>query len=134
MERDRPIRILLAKVGLDGHNRGIQLVARALRNAGMEVIFLGLRVSPRQIVQSAIQEDVDIIGLSVFSGGLMTIIPKTFKALQESAAADVPVIVGGILPPADAAVLKGMGIREVFGPGTDPEDIIGCIQGIARGA
>ncbi|MEW6442822.1 MAG: cobalamin B12-binding domain-containing protein [bacterium] len=130
MERDRPIRVLLAKVGLDGHNRGIQLVARALRNAGMEVIFLGLRVSPQQIVRSAIQEDVDVIGLSVFSGGLMTIVPKTFKALQESRAADIPVIVGGILPPEDAASLKAMGIREVCGPGTDPEDIIRSIQGI----
>jgi methylmalonyl-CoA mutase C-terminal domain/subunit len=134
MERDRPIRVLLAKVGLDGHNRGIQLVARSLRDAGMEVIFLGLRVSPGQIVQSAIQEDVDIIGLSVFSGGLMTIVPKTFKALRESAAADVPVIVGGIVPPADAAVLKATGIREVFGPGTDPEDIIHCIEEVVRGA
>jgi len=134
MDRDRPIRVLLAKVGLDGHNRGIQLVARALRNARMEVIFLGLRVSPQQIVQSAIQEDVDIIGLSVFSGGLMTIIPKTFKVLQESAAADVPVIVGGILPPDDAASLKGMGIREIFGPGTDPEEIIQCIKRITRRA
>jgi methylmalonyl-CoA mutase, C-terminal domain len=132
MENDRPIRVLLAKVGLDGHNRGVQVVARALRNAGMEVIFLGLRVSPGQIVQSAIQEDVDVIGLSVFSGGLMTIVPKALKALQESRAAGIPVIVGGILPPDDAATLKGMGIREVFGPGTDPEDIIRCIEGITR--
>jgi methylmalonyl-CoA mutase, C-terminal domain len=130
MNRERPIRVLLAKAGLDGHNRGIQLVSMALRNAGMEVIYGGLRVSPQQVVQAAIQEDVDVIGLSVFSGGLMTIVPKILRTLQTSDAAAIPVIVGGVLPPADAATLKEMGVKEVFGPGSDLEGIVAYIEGL----
>ncbi len=132
MNKDRPIRVLLAKAGLDGHNRGIQLVARALRNAGMEVIFGGLRISPQEVVQIALQEDVDVIGLSVFSGGLMTIIPKTLRVVQESEAANIPIIVGGVLPPADAATLKEMGVREIFGPGSDLEEIARYIEELVK--
>ena len=123
MARNLPIKVLLAKAGLDGHNRGIQLVGAALRDAGMEVIFGGLRVTPAQVVDMAIQEDVDVIGLSIFSGGLMTIIPKIYEALQESDARDIPVVVGGILPPADAEELKEMGVSGIFGPGSDLEEI-----------
>ena len=131
MGNDRPIKVLLAKAGLDGHNRGIQLVGAALRDAGMEVIYGGLRVTPEQVVDMAVQEDVDVIGLSIFSGGLMTIIPKIYKALQESDARDIPVVVGGILPPADAEELKRMGISGVFGPGSDLEEIVGFIRDLA---
>lgn len=122
------IRVLLAKPGLDGHSRGIQLVAKSLRDAGMEVIYIGMRVSPGHIVETAIQEDVDLIGLSMFSGGLMTVIPRAYRALQESDAANVPVIVGGIVPREDIDTLKEIGISEVFGPGSDPQEIIDCIE------
>jgi methylmalonyl-CoA mutase C-terminal domain/subunit len=126
-----PIRVLLAKPGLDGHNRGIQIIGRALRDAGMEVVFCGMRVSPGQVVESAIQEDVDVIGLSIFSGGLMTVIPKVYGALQESEARGIPVIVGGIVPSEDERVLKELGISEIFGPGCSPEDVIDCVRRLA---
>ncbi len=132
MEKSRPIRVLLAKAGLDGHNRGIQLVGKALRDAGMEVLYGGLRVSPEQVVEMALQEDVDVIGLSVFSGGLMQIIPKIYRALQESEARNIPVIVGGILPPGDAEELKKMGIKEIFGPGSDLDEIVDCVRNLAN--
>jgi methylmalonyl-CoA mutase, C-terminal domain len=131
MGGEKHIRVLLAKAGLDGHNRGIQVVGRALRDAGMEVLYGGLRVTPEQVVDMAIQEDVDVIGISVFSGGLMTVIPKICRALQESEARDIPIIVGGILPPAEAEILKSLGIKEVFGPGSDLTDIVDCVRSIA---
>ncbi len=132
----KPIRVLLAKAGLDGHNRGIQLVGKALRDAGMEVLYGGLRITPQEVVEMSIQEDVDVVGISIFSGGLMTIIPKIFHALQDNEATrHIPMIVGGILPPRDAETLKAMGIREVFGPGSDLEDIVACIRElVAEGA
>jgi methylmalonyl-CoA mutase C-terminal domain/subunit len=125
------IRVLLAKPGLDGHSRGIQLVAKSLRDAGMEVIYIGMRVSPGYIVETAVQEDVDVIGLSIFSGGLMTVIPRVCRAIQESEAASVPVIVGGIVPQEDINILKEIGVSEVFGPGSDPQEIIDCIERLA---
>ncbi|NPV60291.1 MAG: cobalamin B12-binding domain-containing protein [Actinobacteria bacterium] len=131
----KPIRVLLAKAGLDGHNRGIQLVGKALRDAGMEVLYGGLRITPEEVVEMSIQEDVDVVGISIFSGGLMTIIPKIFQAMQQNEATrDIPLIVGGILPPGDAEALKAMGIRAVFGPGSDLEEIASFIRGLAAGS
>jgi methylmalonyl-CoA mutase C-terminal domain/subunit len=132
MDAEKPIRVLLAKAGLDGHSRGIQLVGRALRDAGMEVLYGGLRITPEQVVDIAIQEDVDVIGISVFSGGLMTIVPKIYRALQDSEARDIPVIVGGILPPTEAEELRSLGIKEVFGPGSDLADIVDCVRSMAH--
>ena len=125
---NRHIRILLAKPGLDGHDRGIRLVARALRDAAFEVIFLGLRVTPAQIVQSAVQEDVDLIGLSVFSGGHMTLVPRILHALRENAVSTVPVVLGGIIPPSDALELKRIGVSQVFGPGCSTSEMIASLR------
>jgi len=130
-DENKRIRILLAKPGLDGHDRGVRLVARALRDAAFEVIFLGLRVTPAQIVQSAIQEDVDLIGLSVFSGGHMTLVPRILHALGESGASAVPVVVGGIIPPSDALELKKTGVSHVFGPGCSTSEIISSLRRLA---
>jgi methylmalonyl-CoA mutase C-terminal domain/subunit len=127
---NRHIRVLLAKPGLDGHDRGINVVARALRDAGIEVVFLGLRVTREQIVAAAIQESVDVIGLSVFSGGHMTLVPRIIDALKEGGLSDVPIVVGGIIPPEDAAKLKKMGICEVFGPGCHTSEIVSCVRSL----
>ena len=125
---NRHIRILLAKPGLDGHDRGIRLVARALRDAAFEVIFLGLRVTAEQIVQSAVQEDVDLIGLSVFSGGHMTLVPRILHALRDGGVTTVPVVVGGIIPPGDALELKRIGVSQVFGPGCSTSEMIASLR------
>lgn len=124
-------RVLLAKPGLDGHDRGVLLVARTLRNAAFEVIYLGLRVTPEQVVQSALQEDVDLIGLSVFSGGHMTLVPRILHSLETGGIGTVPVVVGGIIPPRDVAQLKRIGVAEVFGPGCSPAEIVASIRKIA---
>ncbi|MBC7248164.1 MAG: cobalamin B12-binding domain-containing protein [Actinobacteria bacterium] len=132
MVRKRPTRVLLAKAGLDGHNRGIQLVGKALRDAGMEVVYGGLRITPQEVVEMSIQEDVDVVGISIFSGGLMTIIPKIYHALQENEATKhIPLVVGGILPPHEADELLSMGISGVFGPGSDLDEIVGFITQLA---
>jgi methylmalonyl-CoA mutase C-terminal domain/subunit len=123
-EEKKQVRVLLAKPGLDGHDRGVKLVAQALRNAGAEVIFLGIQCTAGQIVQAALQESVDVIGLSIFSGGHMTIIPRILKELKESGAGEIPVIVGGIIPPADAEELERAGVKEVFGPGCSTSEIV----------
>ncbi len=129
MAEKRPTKVLLAKAGLDGHNRGIQLVGKALRDAGMEVVYGGLRITPEEVVEMSIQEDVDVVGISIFSGGLMTIIPKIFRALQENESTrSIPMVVGGILPPHEAEELQSMGISGVFGPGSDLEEIVGFIR------
>ena len=120
----RKIRILIAKPGLDGHDRGAKVVARALRDAGMEVIYTGLRQTPEQIVASAIQEDVDVVGLSCLSGAHTTLFPRVKKMLDEKGMGGVLVIGGGIIPEEDVPVLKSAGISMVFGPGTSLEDII----------
>jgi methylmalonyl-CoA mutase C-terminal domain/subunit len=125
---NKRIRILLAKPGLDGHDRGVRLVARALRDAAFEVIFLGLRVTPEQIVQTAIQEDVDLIGLSVFSGGHMTLVPRILHALHEGGVSTVPVVAGGIIPPGDAVELKKLGVSQVFGPGSSTSQVISSLR------
>ncbi len=126
---EKKIRVLIAKPGLDGHDRGAKVVARALRDAGFEVIYTGLRQSVEQIVKTATQEDVDIIGLSILSGAHMRICEKLLKLMREEGL-NVPVFVGGIIPPDDAQKLKEMGIAEVFGPGTPLSEIIDKIKEI----
>lgn len=117
------IRVLVAKPGLDGHDRGAKVVARALRDAGFEVIYTGLHQTPEQIVETAIQEDVDIIGLSCLSGAHMTLFPRVTQLLKEKGAEDILVTAGGIIPDEDVPKLKAAGIAEIFGPGTSLEEI-----------
>jgi methylmalonyl-CoA mutase C-terminal domain/subunit len=115
---DRPIRVLVAKPGLDGHDRGAKVIARALRDAGMEVIYTGLRQTPEQIVNAAIQEDVDCVALSILSGAHNTLLPKVVKLLKDENADDILVVGGGVIPDDDIPFLKESGIAEVFTPGT----------------
>jgi methylmalonyl-CoA mutase C-terminal domain/subunit len=125
---ERKIRVLIAKPGLDGHDRGAKVVARALRDAGMEVIYTGLRQSPALIAEAALQEDVDVVGLSILSGAHLTLLPKVMEQLKASQVDDVLVMVGGIIPEEDVDSLKQMGVHAVFGPGTSTEDIVTFIQ------
>ncbi|MDY0382332.1 MAG: cobalamin B12-binding domain-containing protein [Atribacterota bacterium] len=122
------IRVLVAKPGLDGHDRGAKVIARALRDAGMEVIYTGLRQTPEQIVETAIQEDVNVIGLSILSGAHMYLFPKIMELLTEKDAADILVIAGGIIPNEDIIELKKIGIKEIFTPGTDTNKIVEFIK------
>jgi len=122
------IRVLLAKPGLDGHDRGAKVVARALRDAGMEVIYTGIRQTPEMIVEAAIQEDVDVIGLSILSGAHLELFPSIIKGLKKKGREDALVIAGGIVPEDDIPALQEMGVKAVFGPGTSTEDIIRFIQ------
>jgi methylmalonyl-CoA mutase C-terminal domain/subunit len=122
------IRVLIAKPGLDGHDRGAKVIARALRDAGMEVVYTGIRQTPEQIVNAAIQEDVDVIGLSCLSGAHMTLFPRVTEILRDKKADDITVIGGGIIPLDDIAALKEAGIKEIFQPGTYTEDIIRYIR------
>ena len=120
----KKIRVLMAKPGLDGHDRGVKVIARALRDAGMEVIYTGLRQTPEDIVAAAIEEDVDAIGLSCLSGAHMTLFPEVVKILKKKGAADIPVLGGGIIPPEDVPKLMKAGLRGVFGPGTSLGEIV----------
>jgi methylmalonyl-CoA mutase C-terminal domain/subunit len=129
---ERTIRILVAKPGLDGHDRGAKVVARALRDAGFEVIYTGLRQTPQQIVAAAVQEDVDLVGLSCLSGAHMTLFPKIKDLLVKEGAEDVVVFGGGIIPDDDAKKLKAAGIEAVFGPGTDTRQIVSFIEAHPR--
>ena len=122
------IRVLVAKPGLDGHDRGAKVVARALRDAGMEVIYTGLRQTPQMIAEAALQEDVDVVGLSILSGAHMALIPHTIQLLQENGQGDVIVVAGGIIPDEDIPALREAGVRGVFGPGTSTQDIIGFVR------
>ncbi|HEY6093190.1 MAG TPA: cobalamin B12-binding domain-containing protein [Gemmatimonadales bacterium] len=124
----RPIRILVAKPGLDGHDRGAKVVAAALRDAGMEVIYTGLHQTPEMIAQAAIQEDVDVVGLSVLSGAHMTLFPRVRKLLDAAGRRDVLLTGGGIIPPEDMTALEGQGTGKLFGPGTPTSDLIKYIQ------
>ena len=124
---NRKIRVLVAKPGLDGHDRGAKVVARALRDAGFEVIYTGIRQTPEAIVEAAAQEDVDVIGLSILSGAHMALVPKIMRLLQERGMDDVLVLVGGIIPDEDVPKLKALGVKGVFGPGTLTQDIIDFI-------
>ncbi|MFQ5816937.1 MAG: cobalamin B12-binding domain-containing protein [Terriglobia bacterium] len=127
---EKKIRVLIAKPGLDGHDRGAKVIARALRDAGMEVIYTGLRQTPEQIANAAVQEDVDVIGLSILSGAHNVIVPRVLELLRENKAADdITVVVGGIVPDADIAALKQAGVGEVFQPGTSTQEIIDFIRG-----
>jgi methylmalonyl-CoA mutase C-terminal domain/subunit len=124
MSSERKIRILVAKPGLDGHDRGVKIVARAYRDAGFEVIYTGLHQTPEQIVNTALQEDVDLIGLSCLSGAHMYLLPRVVELLKENKVEDIIVIVGGIIPKEDIPKLKKMGIKEIFLPGSSLSEII----------
>ena len=127
-DNNRPIRVLVAKPGLDGHDRGAKVIARALRDAGMEVIYTGIRQSPQMIAQAANQEDVDVIGMSILSGAHLEILPEIMTLLRELDMEDVIVVVGGIIPEVDRQPLRDLGISEVFGPGTTTTAIVGYIE------
>jgi len=129
MMAERKIRVLVAKPGLDGHDRGAKVVARALMDAGMEVIYIGLRQTPKQIVNAALQENVDVIGLSILSGAHDSLFPKIMGLLREKKLDDVLVVAGGIIPEEDVPELKRIGVAEIFGPGTDTNDIVQFIKG-----
>jgi methylmalonyl-CoA mutase C-terminal domain/subunit len=131
--RSGPIRVLIAKPGLDGHDRGAKVVARALRDSGMEVIYAGLRQTPEEIVRAALEEDVDIIGLSILSGAHMALFPRVLTLLKAEKAGRIPVFAGGIIPDEDARRLKKAGIRAIFGPGTTLEEIVTTARRLARG-
>jgi len=124
----KKLRILIAKPGLDGHDRGAKVIARALRDAGMEVIYTGLRQTPEMVAEAALQEDVDAIGLSVLSGAHMALVPRIIELLQKQGQAEVPVLIGGIIPDDDVPVLKDKGVVAVFGPGTNTDAIIAAFQ------
>jgi methylmalonyl-CoA mutase, C-terminal domain len=128
----RPIRVLIAKPGLDGHDRGAKVIARALRDAGMEVIYTGLRQTPEQIVGAALQEDADVIGLSILSGAHMHICPRVTDLLKEKGLDDVMVVVGGIIPDLDVPKLNAMGIHGIFIPGTPMQQIVDYIRDHVR--
>jgi methylmalonyl-CoA mutase cobalamin-binding domain/chain len=123
-----PIRVLLAKVGLDGHDRGVKVVARTLRDAGMDVIYTGLHRSPDEVVHSAIQEDVDVLGISLLSGAHMTICPKIMKLLKDQGAEDTIVVVGGVVPDEDVVPLKEMGVKELLLQDTPPKQIVETLE------
>ncbi|MFA5860530.1 MAG: cobalamin B12-binding domain-containing protein [Candidatus Thermoplasmatota archaeon] len=128
---ERKIRVLVAKPGLDGHDRGAKVIARALRDAGMEVIYTGLRQTPEQVAEAAVQEDVDVVALSLLSGAHMTLMPKVVELLKQKDAADIVVLGGGVIPPDDAAELKTRGVREIFGPGTTTDTIVEYVRKVA---
>ena len=128
----RKIRVLVAKPGLDGHDRGAKVIARALRDEGMEVIYTGIRQTAEMIVRTAAQEDVDVIGLSILSGAHLEIFPDIFRLLEEHEMLDVIVLAGGIIPNDDHEVLRKMGLRGVFGPGTSTKDIVESIKQAAE--
>ena len=122
------IRVLVAKPGLDGHDRGAKIIARAFRDAGFEVIYTGLRQTPEQVVNAAIQEDVDVVGLSVLSGAHMTLCPRIMELMKKEGLNDVLVVIGGIIPDQDVPKLKSFGISEIFQPGASTEDIVAYIR------
>jgi methylmalonyl-CoA mutase C-terminal domain/subunit len=128
MDQTRPIRVLVAKPGLDGHDRGAKVIARALRDAGMEVIYTGIRQTPEMIVEAAIQEDVDAILMSILSGAHMAIFPRVMELLKENHVDDVLVAAGGILPDEDVPAIRALGIKGCFGPGTSTEEIINFVR------
>jgi methylmalonyl-CoA mutase, C-terminal domain len=126
--RSRPIRVVVAKVGLDGHDRGAKIVARAFRDAGMEVIYTGLHRTPEEVVEAAVQEDVDVVGLSLLSGAHMTLVPKVMDLLRERGLDDVLVVVGGIVPDDDAERLMSAGVAAIFGPGSETQALVRFVR------
>lgn len=133
MEERRKIRVLIAKPGLDGHDRGAKVVARALRDAGMEVIYGGLRQTPEMIVETALQEDVDVVGLSILSGAHLSLFSRIGQLMRQNGLDRVLVVAGGIIPDEDVAAVKEMGIRQLFGPGTSTLDIVDYVKAHAPG-
>jgi methylmalonyl-CoA mutase C-terminal domain/subunit len=129
---EKKIRVVVAKPGLDGHDRGAKIIARALRDAGMEVIYTGLHQTPEQIVETVIQEDADAVGLSILSGAHMTLIPRIMELMAEQGIDDVVVTVGGTIPSDDVAELKSLGVAEVFTPGASAQQAIDFIRGAVR--
>ncbi|MBL8161965.1 MAG: cobalamin B12-binding domain-containing protein [Anaerolineae bacterium] len=127
------VRVLIAKPGLDGHDRGAKVIARALRDAGMEVIYTGLRQTPEMIAEAALQEDVDVVGLSILSGAHMALVPRVRELMDANGLRDVALLVGGIIPDDDIVTLKAMGVSGVFGPGTSTEDIVKHIRALQSG-
>ncbi len=125
---DRPIRVLIAKPGLDGHDRGAKVVARALRDAGMEVIYTGIRQTPEMIAEAALQEDVDVVGLSILSGAHMDLFPRIVELLKQKGLDDVVIVCGGIIPEEDIPALKQMGFAAAFGPGSSTQDLAAFIR------
>lgn len=125
------IRVLIAKPGLDGHDRGAKVIARALRDAGMEVIYTGLRQTPDMIAEAALQEDVDVVGLSILSGAHMALVPRIRQVMNENGLQDIPIVVGGIIPDDDRPALEAAGVSGIFGPGTSTELIIDHIRQLA---
>jgi methylmalonyl-CoA mutase C-terminal domain/subunit len=132
VQTNRNIRVVVAKPGLDGHDRGAKIIARALRDAGMEVIYTGLHQTPEQIVATVIQEDADAVGLSILSGAHMTLVPRVVQLLREQAIEDVLVTVGGTIPADDVGPLKELGVTEVFTPGASTGDIVEFLRGAVR--
>ena len=122
------IRVLIAKPGLDGHDRGAKVVARALRDAGMEVIYTGLRQTPSMIAEAALQEDVDVVGISILSGAHMALVPRILDEMRQRGISDLPVFLGGIIPEDDSLALSAMGVRGIFGPGTSTQTIVAFIR------
>jgi methylmalonyl-CoA mutase C-terminal domain/subunit len=125
---DQKIRVLVAKPGLDGHDRGAKVIARALRDAGMEVIYTGLRQTPEMVAEAALQENVDIVGLSILSGAHLTLVPRVIELMQANGQGNVPVFVGGIIPEEDVNVLLDAGVKAIYGPGSATTQIINDIQ------
>lgn len=132
LEMDRKGRVLIAKVGLDGHDRGAKVVARALRDAGFEVVYTGLHQTPEMVVSAAIQEDVDVVGISILSGAHMTLVPEVLRLLHEKGAKDIPVVVGGIIPDGDRQALLDLGVAAVFTPGTLLSRIVEAIGRLCK--
>ncbi len=126
--KEKKIRVLVAKPGLDSHDRGAKVVARALRDSGMEVIYTGLRQTPEQIVETVLQEDVDVLGLSILSGAHMTLFPKIIELMKKKGLDDVLVFAGGIIPEEDIAPLKKLGVKEIFGPGTPTKTVVRFVK------
>lgn len=130
----RPIRVLMAKVGLDGHDRGAKVVMTALRDAGMEVVYSGLHQTPQAVVRAAVEEDVDVVGLSILSGAHNDLVPRVLEEMKRQGIAEKSLVLGGIIPPADIAKLKKIGVFEVFTPGTSLESIVNQVRGAAQTA
>ena len=130
--QSRPIKVLIAKPGLDGHESGAKIIARALAEAGMEVVYTGIRKTPHMITTIAIQEDADIVGLSILSGAHNELCAKIISSFREKGLSDIPIIVGGIIPEADIPKLKKIGIKEVFNPGTTTGEVIECVRKLVK--
>lgn len=129
---ETPIRVLVAKIGLDGHDRGAKVVARALRDAGMEVIYTGLHRTPEEVVTAALQEDVDVLGVSCLSGAHMTLVPRVLDLMKLAGADDIPVVVGGVFPDDDVPLMKQLGAADVVGQDSPPSEVVNVIASVAR--